>query len=208
MTAPKKSTPVAVLKVPRLNNLLSTFAKSVLDAMTGNANFPDAVSLLLTLAEDIVAFDAGQTAALTRAAGTATARDGLRLAVIQDLDHLRDHVQKVIEKDMSAVEAAAAITSAGMRVRKASKRFKPELAVKKGRVSGQVLLVAKAVAHTAMYYWEYSLDQESWTPVTETMQASTTITGLMPAHVYAFRMYTRTRKGQNEYTQVVTLLVT
>ncbi len=58
-----------------------------------------------------------------------------------------------------------------------------------------------------MYYWEISLDQQSWTSVPETLKARATITGLTPGQRYYFRFRAHTRKGLGDYSDVVTLIV-
>jgi hypothetical protein len=70
-----------------------------------------------------------------------------------------------------------------------------------------VMLVAKAVAPTTIYYWEYSLDQSTWTPGPETVRARVEIQGLTSASLYYFRFRARTRTGWRDYSQVVSLLV-
>jgi hypothetical protein len=67
--------------------------------------------------------------------------------------------------------------------------------------------VAKAVARTASYTWEYSTDQKTWTPVPPTMQAKTGLSGLTAGTTYYFRMQALTRTGTQNWSQVVSLLV-
>ena len=139
--------------------------------------------------------------------GAATLRDARKKKVKEDLAHLRDYVQGVAEAAPNHGAAAALIESAFMSVRKAAKRSIPEVAAKNSGVSGKVLLAAKAVAPAATYSWEYSVDQAKWTPVTDTMQARTEVSGLSPACVYYFRFRALTRAGWQDYSQVVNLLV-
>jgi len=127
--------------------------------------------------------------------------------VRDDLHHLRDYVQSVVETLASPADAAALIASVHMPIRRVGTRDKPALAVSNGVVPGTVVLVAKAVASTASYYWSYSLDQKTWTSVPETMQATTTISGLTSAQTYYFRFRVLTRAGHRDYSQIVSLLV-
>jgi hypothetical protein len=69
------------------------------------------------------------------------------------------------------------------------------------------MLAAKAVAPKAMYYWEHSLDQETWTSLPQTMLTRTEVSGLKAAQFYSFRFRTFTRAGWQDYSQVVSLLV-
>jgi hypothetical protein len=116
-------------------------------------------------------------------------------------------VQSVVETNTSPVAATALIKSAFMSVRKAPKRTLPELSAKNADVSGKVMLVAKAVARTTIYNWEYSLDQSTWTPGPETVRARAEIQGLTSARLYSFRFRARTRAGWQDHSQVVSLLV-
>jgi hypothetical protein len=46
-----------------------------------------------------------------------------------------------------------------------------------------------------VYYWESSLDQETWTAGAPTVQARSTLTGLKPGQVYYFRFRVFKRDG-------------
>jgi hypothetical protein len=81
------------------------------------------------------------------------------------------------------------------------------LSAKQGSVSGSVNLVAKAAARTAAYEWQYSTDQKTWTTLPITLQAKTGVSGLTPATMYSFRVQEVTRTGVENWSQIVTLLV-
>jgi hypothetical protein len=199
--------PVAALRFPRLNKPLLTFAKAVHDHLAGNPSFPDASPALAELAADIDAFDKAETHAATRARGAAQARDAKGKKVKEDLAHLRDYVQRVAEKQATARDAAALIESAFMSIKRTGKRSKAELSAKNTGVSGTVVLDAKAVAPVAVYHWQYSLDQQTWTTTPETLQAKQVIAGLTSAKTYYFRFRAFTRTGDLGPSQVVSLLV-
>jgi len=84
---------------------------------------------------------------------------------------------------------------------------KAALEAKHGDVSGTVVLTAKAAARAAAYSWEYSTDGKTWTSVPQTLESKTGISGLTSATVYSFRVQALTRKGLQNWSQVVTLLV-
>jgi hypothetical protein len=88
-----------------------------------------------------------------------------------------------------------------------STRSKGELSAKNTGVPGTVVLEAKAVAPVAVYFWQYSLDQETWTSVPETMKANQVISGLTSKETYSFRFRALTRGGEVGFSQVVSLLV-
>ena len=94
-----------------------------------------------------------------------------------------------------------------MSLRKATTRNVPEISVKNADVSGKMVLTAKSLDPTAVYSWEYSVDQATWTCVPETRKARTELSGLQSACTYSFRYCASTRAGQKDYSQVVSLLV-
>jgi hypothetical protein len=198
---------LAILKLPKPNKSFLTFAKAVHDHLAGNPSFPSPSPALALFAADIHALDEAETQAATRAKGTTQARNARKLKVKEDLMHLRDYVQSVVEKQPSSRDAAALIESAFMSVRKTIHPSKAELSARNTGVSGTVRLNAKAVAHSAIYYWQYSLDQQTWTSVTETMQARTMIADLTLPATYYFRFRAFTRADHLGFSQVVRLLV-
>jgi hypothetical protein len=199
--------PVAVLSVPKRNGPFVTFARAVHDSMLNNPNFPCPIPSLAVFAANIGALEDAETKAATRAKGAAALRNAKKRRVREDLCHLRDYVQSVVETNATPANAAAVIESAFMSVKKVTKRPVPELSAKNAGVSGKVLLAAKAVAPSATYYWEYSDDQSTWNTLPDTMQSRTSLTGLTPLRVYYFRFRALTRAGQRDYSQVVSLLV-
>jgi hypothetical protein len=201
------SGPLAVLILPQSAKELLTFGKAVHDAMAGNARFPSPTPPLDVFKANLNAFDDAETKAAARTTGAVMERNALAKLVTNDLYHLRDYVQSVAEKIAIPEAAAAVITSAFMSIRKVPQRVMPALTAKNTGVPGQVALAAKTVASRATYYWEHSLDQETWTGVPETIQASTTVDGLPWAKLSYFRFRALTRAGKGEYSQVVSLLV-
>lgn len=199
--------PVAVLNLPPQNKAILTFAKAVLSAMTGNTNFPNPNPALADFEAHINAFDEAETKATTRAKGAAAARDAKKKHVTNDLFHLCDYVRSVAETLPNPATAAAAIESAFMSVKKVTTRVTPEFSAKNTGIPGEVALAAKTVAPMAVYYWEHSPDQQSWTSLPETMQARTSISGLPWAKVHHVRFRALTRADKGDYSQVVSLLV-
>jgi hypothetical protein len=199
--------PVAVLLLPELNKPLLTFARAVHGALLNNPAFPNPNPPLDVFAADIAAFEDAETKAASRAKGAASLRDAKKKKVKEDLFHLRDYVQSVVETNTSPAAASALIESAFMSVRKAPKRTFPDLSAKNADVSGKVLLTAKAVAPVAVYSWEHSLDQSTWTRLPEMMQTRTEVADLTSAQVYYLRFRAFTRAGWQDYSPVVSLLV-
>jgi hypothetical protein len=194
-----------VLGLPVRNKDTIAFAKNVEASLTNNPRFPSPNIVLATFAADIAAFDQAETQASAKIPGAATQRNAKKTKVVQDLRHLRDYVQQVAET--LTTDALTVVESSGFSVRKQTSIHKQALAVKDGKVSGSVELVAKAVARTATYYWQYSLDGKTWTSWPETMKATALITGLTVGSIYSFRSRALTRGGATDFSQVVTHVV-
>jgi hypothetical protein len=198
--------PVAILGAPQQDKLLIPFAKSIVVAFTGNPSLPDPRPTLLVVADNVEQYEKSQMVAWKRGWGAATLRDGWRRKVMADLNHLRDYLQSVVEL-LCPEEAAAVIVGAGMRIKQRARRFKEALRARNTGVSGSVSLEARAVAAVAIYYWEFSLDQENWAAVPEALKSSAVVSGLTPMRTYYFRFHARTRKGDVGLSQVVSLFV-
>jgi hypothetical protein len=199
--------PLVVLNLPRTNLVLVAFAKGIHQALTGNASFPNPTPTLAVFADHIDQLEQAEALAATRVKGAAKQRNAKKQKVIQDLRHIKDYVQSVIEGQATAVDAKAMAATAGLGTRAVVPPFKSLLSAANTGLSGVVELEAKAVARDATYFWQYSVDQSVWTDVPPLMQASTTVTGLTSAQTYYFRFRALTRKGMTEYSQIVGLLV-
>lgn len=203
-----ESMPIPVKKSPRSNHKFATYVVQIADCMKACATYANAnpsAAMLQSLADGLVLANAK-----AKHGGPATRadRDAKRL----DLEHLLDVLVMFVRETVrvqapSPADAATMILNAGLSIKKTGKAPKDPFAAKHGDVSGKVVLVARAVARTAMYYWEISLDQQSWTSVPETLKARATITGLTPGQRYYFRFRAHTRKGLGDYSDVVTLIV-
>jgi hypothetical protein len=200
--------PVAALKLPRSNALLILYLKTIHDAMAASAALQNATSPTLTqFLADIGAFEVCETQAGTKAKGTSKARNAAKRKAVLDARHLCSFVQGVADSQPSAADAEAVITAGGMTVKARASRNKPPLEARNASVAGTVLLIAKAVADEATYFWQFSTDQRTWSSTPETMKASTVISGLTSGQTYYFRFRAIARAGHVDYSQVVSLLV-
>jgi hypothetical protein len=199
--------PVAALLLPRRNKPLLAFARSVHDHLAGNPSFPSPRPTLAVFAADIDAFAEAETKAETKTLGTAQERDIKKKKVTQDLAHLRDYVQSVVEAQETPRDGVALIESAFMSVKRIVKPSKPELSARNTEIAGAVELQAKAVGPVATYYWQYSLDQETWISAPDTMHARQVIAGLVPAMTYYFRFRALTKTREIGFSQAVSLFV-
>jgi hypothetical protein len=208
MSAPTESLPIAVKNSPRSNHLFVTYLYNIVSSLDGNASFTNPTPSAATLE--------GAADGLAQANGAAR---GGGPASVAERNAQRKHAEGLVDQFVSFVRvtvnaeagdpatACAMILSAGLSVRKRSKAQKPPFTARYGGVSGEVLLVALAVAKAATYTWMYSLDQKSWTCAPQTMKASTTIAGLTRGQVYFFQFRALTRKGLGDGSQIVSLLM-
>jgi len=200
--------PVAVKNSPRSNHLFVTYVLHLSTCLTGNTSVPNptpSAAALKAMADDLSQANAD---ARGGGPGLVADRDAKRKDIELQIDQLVLNVRVTVRAQaVDAATAVAMILSTGLSVRKSKSGKKPPLAAKHRGISGEILLLALAVAKTAVYFWELSVDQKVWTAVPETMKTSTTVSGLTPGQVYYFRFRARTRKGLGDYSDVVKLIV-
>jgi hypothetical protein len=199
--------PEPVLKLPKSDKDLLTLGFGVYNAFQGNVDLPNPNPIMAVFKANLVAYQDAVTKAQLKTKGTVTLRKAKRRKVESDLSRLKDYVWSVVETQTDSAAAAAIIENVLMSVRKTGKQSRPELQVRNTGVSGTVEADAASVARTAVYYWEYSVNQTDWVTVPATMQASTVISGLTPGQTYYFRFRALTRKERKDYSQVVRLMV-
>jgi len=85
---------------------------------------------------------------------------------------------------------------------------KPDLTVQNGANSGSVKLVAKAVVKAGSYIWQSAkgslpVDDNGWTTIGITTQASNDVTGLEVTAIFYFRVAAVTPEGTNDFSAPV-----
>jgi len=205
---PTNKTPryIVSLKLPKVVGQLIPYAAGIVTGMTNNPAFPQPVVPLPTVTGAISALHSAETAALTRAKGTAATRNEKRAALVSLLEQLRAYVQA--QADASPENGASIIESAGMAVRKVATHAARTFTAKAGAVSGSVKLYAKSVGDRAAYMWEYSTDGgKTWIATPVTLQAKTTVSGLTPGATVQFRYQPVSKTGEGDWSQTISLLV-
>jgi hypothetical protein len=209
--SPKKTTkgPRVALRLPRDAQGLYTRALAIWTAIKADtARFPNTFPPAAEVEADL----AGLGAALQAAEGGGPiATAALRVAADkgrQTLELLGKYVQSVVRAG-PVEDAPATITNVLMFESAVGKRApRPELEAREGMASGMVQLIARAVASAVAYFWEVSLDQETWTAGAPTAQANTTLAGLTPDKVYSFRFRALRREGvMTDASPIVSLRV-
>jgi hypothetical protein len=199
---------IAVLNLPKQVPKLSSKAKGVVQAMTGNSNipatFPTNVPTLATVTSDITALDNAESLALTKVIGSVEARNIKKEVVIKDMHIYQAFVQNIA--DNSPANALQIIKSAGMDVKQSIAHSISDFSVSYGDVSGTVLLLAKAVAKRASYEWQMGTDGKTWVNLPHTLSCKTSVTGLTPGTTYYFRFNAVTKDGEGTWSQVSSIV--
>jgi hypothetical protein len=193
------------MRLPKPDLKFLVTAKAIVVAMDGNANFPNAGALVAAAKAAVDQFEEAVDDRAAELPGAVEAREDAKPLLRLALDHLRDHVQSVVDTRID--EAGSIAESARMSLRRVPVRDKPPFAVKDGKVSGLVLLIARALLGARTYYWELSEDKLTWVILPETSGANTSVAGLTPGKTYYFRFRAHTRKGMTEYSSTVGLIV-
>jgi hypothetical protein len=185
------------MRLPKPDLSYGTAAEAIITAMDGNADFPNAAGLIAAAKPALKTYLAAIAARAAKQPDAVKIRKDARRALHKLLNQLRDNAQTAVDNDVEHAEALAA--SAKMSIRRVSGHNKEPFEVRDGKVSGEVLLIAKAILGALTYYWELSLDSKNWSPLPETSKAHTTSGGLTPGQLYYFRFRAHTRKGMTNW---------
>jgi hypothetical protein len=197
--------PYAVLKLDkRINNVIA-FAGHVVQSMTDNSYFPTPTPPLASVQADIDALAHAQSTVLSRTHGAATTRDGILATVRLDLVSLGSYVQ-TLATGADAATAEHVIASSGFSIKRRGIHPKQRAEAVPGPVSGSVRLTAPFAGRRAAYAWQYAEASGPWTPLADTMQASTPIDSLTPGRFYRFQVRVLRRTGSGDWSEPVVFL--
>jgi hypothetical protein len=205
MTVSLHKVPVALKRPTPVPDLIA-FARRIVEAMTGNSWFPAPVPPLASIQAAVDTLAAAEADGRSMTRGLKEKRNAARSELVGLLNRLKAYVQGIADENPET--AASIIESAAMSVAAQSSKAKPALAVYPGQVSGTVRLVAKAAAKAASYEWQMSLDGgDTWTDLPKTLQARTTVSGLVPGKTVWLRMRATTRSGGGDPCDPVSYVV-
>ena len=194
------------LKLPLSVSALVTYAKGMVKRMTGNPSFPNPTPALAAVTIAIDDLQAAETAALSRIKGAVATRNDKRTALVLLLKQLRGYIQ--VAADASGENGAATIESAGVAVRKTPTRRARAFAAKPGAVTGTARVLATVAGRRASYEWQYSIDGgKTWITAPVTLQAKTTIAGLLPGSTVLFKSRPVTKAGEGDWSQAASLVI-
>jgi hypothetical protein len=137
------------------------YSRHLSTVLGADMRFSSLASLVTTFVDDTNALEKAQGIALTKAKGTAAARDTPLAQVHTDIDNIRQGMQGIVDANPGQAEEYAT-----MHLRKRKPSPKPWLSAKMvKRTPGAVLLRAKVVTRDASYEWQISSDGKTWTTV-------------------------------------------
>jgi hypothetical protein len=196
-----------ILKMPIKVADFIVRAQTIHDTMAANPKtFPSPSPALTVLAADIADLVTKEASARARTVGAVADRDAARKAVSDDLSGEQAYVEQLVNADPA--NGAIIAQDAGMQLRKVLSRNKPDLALKKGAVSGAVRVFAKATKGARANEWQQSLDGgKTWIDLPPTTKASTAIQNLTPGVTVSIRQRVLTKAGQSDWGQPVSTLV-
>jgi hypothetical protein len=197
--------PTAVVDPPRAHLALLAFTQKIEQRLTNNNNFPNIGTVLTDLTAARTAFGEALTTSGTQR-DMADTCSSARRTVLDELNNARAFVN-CVALQAPPEQALAMIESSGFRSRQVVVRPKPPIEVKYGGLSGAVLLVALAVRQRAIYYFQVSTDQKSWTSCPNIMKCTTTVTGLTVGTTCYFRVQIQTSKGLGDWSMPVSFVV-
>ena len=174
--------------------------------MTGNPSFPNPTPTLAVVTAAINDLASAETAALARTKGAVTTRNEKRTALVAVLQELRTSIQSVA--DANATNSVSIIQSAGVAVRKTPTRHPQVFSAKPGPVSGVVHVYAATAGRRAGYEWQYSIDGgKTWVTLPTTLQAKTSITGLVAGSTVQLKYRPITKTGEGDWSQPISTMV-
>jgi hypothetical protein len=209
--SPKKRTkgPRIVLRLPKDAQALYTRGVAIWNAIKADATrYPTTYPPAAEVEADLKELGSALQTAEGGGPIAKVALDVTADKVKQTLDFLGKYVQSVVRAG-PIEDAPAIISNVLMFESNVGKRApKPEIEAREGMTSGIVRLLARAVASAVAYFWEVSLDQQTWTAGAPTAQASTTLAGLTLGRVYSFRFRALTREGvMTDASSIVNFMV-
>jgi hypothetical protein len=181
-----------------------TACRLIVTMMTDNPSFPAPTPPLSEVSADLDDLAAKEELARRRGKGMVQQRDVALRRAHGNVTLLKAYVQTTANANPDRAEAI--VLSAGMSVGKPRTRTKLPVQAKHGDAPGRVVLDARALPKPVQYRWQMSTDQTTWTDVSESFRAKTTVEGLLHATVYSFRLRTVTRNGPSEWSPPVSIV--
>jgi len=201
---------IVVAKLPKRVDNLIIHVYAIIEAMTNNAWFPNASSLLADVKTKNDNLQAAENLAKTREIGKAKARDVEKYIVINAVSNLVAYVQNIC--NLNPGETAVAIAESALFHAKGKGGMPKRLFSAKSIMPGTVSLTGNVGYPCFAHEWIMSRtpgDQASWyiTIIPSTKKAKTLVAGLRSGERVYFRHRFMTRKGFSDWAQMISVIV-
>lgn len=197
--------PTVALRAPSAIWAFVMFVRDLVNRFEDNPKFPNPPVAPATVRQHLLAFEDANAKVAARTM-TAAERDVHEQVLRNDVQALCDYAQMLVRMQPTLADAAATAASAGLSLCKKGAPRRGELELKSAGV-GAVTATVKAASGPVTYYWQTSLDGETWRDAPDSLTARVTITGLESHKLHYFRTRRLTREGLSDWSQVVTHLV-
>lgn len=196
---------IVALLAPRSVPQYITWCGAVITKMSANTLFASPPLAYSQVQADLDALQIAEEATRNGAKGTVSDRDVKLRLVHSDMRVLKSFAQRIA--DASPGSAEAVIEASGFNVSRRRSGAKPDFAGTPGEVPGTIDLQCRAVRRVrAVYYWEMSTDQKTWSPLPDTLLATTSVAGLTAGTTYSFRYRTLTAGGLSAWSAVISVI--
>jgi len=202
--------PIAVFKLSRfrrIGDFILRVRTIVLNIVNHPAIFATPVPPTADVTTNADKLEASEAVAQTRVTGSVAARDLQYDNVLDDVHDMLGYVQSLADNSADEATAVSIIEASGFDLKNRGVRVKPQLAVKRGMVSGSVDLTAKSAGKRVSYEWRSSSNGTDWTMLPPTLQAKTTVTGLTPGQAEYFSVRPVTKDGPGDWSAAVSIIV-
>ena len=180
-------------------------ARSVVTSMTGNPAFATPSPALTVITAAINACDAAYVAALKGSVDDTANMHAKEAFMEMQLRLLCNYVEGIANANPATAEAV--VLSAGLRVKAKPGRVAREFHATATEVPGEVKLVTRFVQR-ATFIWQMCTDASlaAWETIGQATRGSMLKTGLIPGHVYYFRVAVVDKDGQGPWSEVMSAM--
>jgi hypothetical protein len=197
-------------KYPEKQPEFLAFSQNAVKCITNNSYLPSPPITAIVLGQLVGAYQTAQTAAETKAKGTAKVRDDKRKKVEGALDINAVYVQGVV-RDAPPTDQQTILASSGYKEKGSGKHDKPEYEIARGTVAGTATAHVKALGRTGsvQYFHQVSFDGgKTWQDGMPTTKAQYTFTGLPVGQTVRFRFRAIIKGAYSDWSQELQYIVT
>ena len=206
-TLPEKAKVAVSFLTTASDALLAVIVGQILKGLTGNAHFPAPVPALADIDAARNAFVNAMNAGRGGPQQVATLRQ-LRATLVALVRSLALYVQQT-GKGERVLLLGSGFPLQKQRVPNARPSAPIRLRLKRGKVSGQLVVRCEKVAAVAVYQWRYALasDPTAWTIADPSFATRVTFEGLQRGQDYHFQVRAIGRHGAGDWSDTAVLMV-